>query len=47
MVGDGEPEEIRVNRVTEGFFEMMRVQPMSAARSRGPMRNPVARGSRS
>ena len=28
LVGDGEPEEIRVNRVTEGFFEMMRVQPM-------------------
>ena len=28
LLGDGEPEELRVNRVTEGFFEMMRTQPM-------------------
>ena len=28
LVGDGEPEEIRVTRVTEGFFEMFRTPPL-------------------
>ena len=28
LAGDGEPEEIRVTRVTEGFFEMLRTPPL-------------------
>jgi len=27
LLGTGEPEEIRITRVSEGFFEMLRVQP--------------------